>query len=195
VLVVTQAGAVTPQVRFVLEQDAGTTAAETKEPPNPILPVKNEIIYAFVGFIVLLVLMRYWLFPALKKGMDARYAMIQAGHESADALRASAQAEADAYDAGLAEARAEAATYLEAARQDVETDRQQKLAAVNARIAERKAAAAQENEAAKAGAQGAVEDAVADVAASIAGRALSREIDPGSVRGIVSEVVHAGVSQ
>lgn len=197
-VVVTHVGAALPQVRVLAADEEPTPISaevEVKQAPNPILPVRNELIYAFVGFMALFLMMRYWLFPALKKGIDARNAMIRSRHESADALRASARAEAAAYDAGLAEARVEAAAYLDAARQEVDADRQRKLVEVNGRIAERKAVAAQEHGAAKATALGHIEDAVADVASSIAGRALNRDIDPGSIRGIVSEVVNAGVTQ
>ena len=40
---------------------------------NPIFPELKEIIWGFGAFIVLAVLMRWVLYPRLRKGMEARY--------------------------------------------------------------------------------------------------------------------------
>lgn len=203
-LVVVTQGGVAHQVRVSRAEEgeepeptliSAEVTEEEKEAPNPILPTGQELAYAVVGFALLFFAMRYWLFPKLRRGMDARDAHIRAGHEDAEALRSAVAAEAAAYEAGIAEARAEAAKVLDAARAEVDADRQRKVAAVNARIAEAKAAATQADDAAKAGVMGQVEDAVADVASTMASRVLGRPIDAGSVRGVVSEVVNAGVAR
>ena len=93
------------------------------------------------AFVVFAVLMRLVLYPRMKKGMDARYASIRAGHEDADALRQSARAEVAEYETQLAGVRAEAAARVDAARQTLDGERQARLAEANARIGERRAAA------------------------------------------------------
>jgi F-type H+-transporting ATPase subunit b len=195
--VVTHAGAL-PAVKVLAAEGSTEQATTTETPektgPNPIAPELKEIAWGAGAFILLAVVMRYWLFPKLKNGMDARYASIRNAHETAEATRDAAQAEVAAYDAGIAEARAEAAVILDEARREVEADRQRKLAAANSRIAERRAAAAVEAEAAKAAAMGHIEDAVAEVAAAIAGRVLEQPVDPSSVRDTVRSVVSAGVA-
>ena len=195
--VVTHAGAL-PAVKILSAEGSTDQATTTETPektgPNPIAPELKEIAWGAGAFILLAVVMRLWLFPKLKNGMDARYASIRTAHETAEATRDAAQAEVAAYDAGIAEARAEASVILDEARREVEADRQRKLAAGNTRIAERRATAAAEAEAAKAAAMGHIEDAVAEVASEIAGRVLDQPVDPASVRDTVRGVVSAGVA-
>ena len=104
-VVVSQAGAVHPWVRVVSEQETTTTTAagteSTKEAPNPILPVGKDLIWTIVTFGLMFVLIRYWLFPRLKKGMDARYARIREQLESAESVRAEADAELAQYQSAI----------------------------------------------------------------------------------------------
>jgi F-type H+-transporting ATPase subunit b len=197
-VVVNRAGSEHPLVKVILQEEETTTtetAATEKTPPNPILPVPKEMVYAFVGFLALFLIIRLLLFPKFKASMEARQARIRGDHETAERTRAAAEHQAADYEAGIGEARAEANRILEAARAEVEADRQAKVAAANARIGERRAVATAETDAAKAAAMGQVEEAVGEVAATIAGRALGRTIDPASVRDVVSEVVNAGVAR
>jgi F-type H+-transporting ATPase subunit b len=144
-------------------------------------------------FLVLLLLMRVWLYPRLQKGTDARAAAIRDGLEDAESTRATIrQLQAD-YDAGIAAARAEAAVIVDAARADVDADRRQKLEAASARIASLKAEAAAADEASRQAALAGVEDAVADVAAVLAGRALGRPVNAGELRPLAAEAVAGGV--
>ena len=62
------------------------------EGPSPIAPELKEIAWGAGSFIVLALLMRFFLYPRLKKGTDARYALIRDGHEQADTARAAARA-------------------------------------------------------------------------------------------------------
>jgi F-type H+-transporting ATPase subunit b len=185
-----------PVARVVFRQEGGgqTTATTTAaKPPNPILPVGKEMAWGFGSFLVLFVLMRLLLFPKVKRGMDARYAHVQGNLEAAEAARSAAHDEVLRYQAAIAEARATANGLIEAARADVEGDRAQKLAAANARIAERRAAAAQEMEAAKQAALSHIEEAVVEVAASMAERVLGRPVDRSAALPVVAEVVNAAV--
>ena len=78
------------------EELAGVT--DPKE-PGPIIPELKELAWGAGSFIVFALLMRFFLFPRLKKGMDARYHGIRSAHESADAERAAARAEVAEYEA------------------------------------------------------------------------------------------------
>ena len=126
---------------------AATKAPRTKltasreQGSGPIVPEMKELAWGAGSFIVFALLMRFFLFPKLKKGMDARYHGIRAAHESADAERAAARAEVADYEAQLAGIKAEAAAMVDAARVTLEAERQAKLAEVNAGIAEQRAAA------------------------------------------------------
>jgi len=213
--VVTQSGAVTT-VRLIqtlppnstadttvtTDQTAATTAAGTtattetvKEGPSPIAPEVKELVWGAGAFLVFFIAMRLWLFPKLRKGMDARYGSIRASHEAADSLRAAAQAEVAEYQHQLAAVKAEGATIIDAARQELEVRRNARLAEVNAKIAEKRAAANAEAEAARAAVQEHVSSAVAEVAAKAIELATGRVPDPSVVERVVAEAIGAEVAR
>ncbi len=177
----------------VVPRQETTTTTTAEEAPNPILPVGNETWWGLGSFLVLLVLMRLWLFPKVKKGMVARNAKIQGDLDEAERIREEAASDVAQYEAALGEARGEAARILEVARHEVDADRTAKVSAANARIAEQRAAAAAELEAARVAALGQVEDIVVEVASSAAERILGKPVDRVGVRPMVSEVVRAEV--
>jgi F-type H+-transporting ATPase subunit b len=192
-VVVVQVGAAGAQVVVPRQETTTTTAASTKEAPNPILPVGNEIWWGLGSFLALVLLMRVWLFPKLKKGMLARNAKIQGDLDDAERIREEAAEDVAAYEAALAAARGEAARILEVARHEVDADRTAKLTAANGRIAEQRAAATAELEAARTAALGQAEEIVVEVSAVAGERILGKPVDRTAVRPLVSEVVRAEV--
>ena len=182
------------QVQVHLPAQEGT-AESTDTGPSPIMPEVKELVWGASAFIVFALLMRFFLFPRLKKGMDARYGAIRSEHEQADALRANAQAEVAEYQQALAQVKAEAAERVEAARAQLDAERTARLAEVNAGIAERRAAAAADTEAAKAAAHEHVENAVATVAATITEMAIGKAPSPDAVQRAVAEAVSVGAAR
>lgn len=174
---------------------AEATVAETKSAPNPIAPESKELYWAAGSFIVLFVLMRYFLFPKLKKGMDARYEGIRNDIDGAVNVKASAQSDVAEYEKALAAARAEAAAKVDAARQAVDAERNKQLAEVNGRIAAARSAADQQNAAARAAAQGEVAAAVAQVASKGAELAIGRTPDAQTVQAAVQAAMESAVSR
>ena len=94
------------------EEEAHEEVPETDL--NPIFPELKEITWGFGAFLVLVVLMRWVLYPRFHKGIEARNQLIRSGHEVAEQITAAAQGDAGAYEAQLASARAEAATRIDA---------------------------------------------------------------------------------
>ncbi len=166
-----------------------------KPGPSPIAPELKEVAWGGGSFVVFAVLMRFWLFPRLKKGMDARYAGIRSDHEGADATRSAAKAEVAGYEAQIAGVKAEAAAHIETARQTLETERTARLAVVNAEIAEHRSAAAAENDAARAAVQSQIESAVADVSGRAIELAVGKRPDATLVNRVVAEVMGAGATR
>lgn len=164
-------------------------AEEEATPPNPILPVGKEIAWGFGSFLVLLALVRYLLFPAVKRGMDARNARIQDDFATAERVTADAQAEVADYEAQLATIRAEGQQRVDAARAQLDGERSERLGAVSMRITERRSRAADEVDVARRAALGQVTDAVAEVAGAASSRVLGRTPDAALVRRIADEVV------
>ena len=176
--VVHQLGDASFDVHLMADEDDEETTGEQidetlaeEEGPSPIAPEMKELLWGLGAFLVFLAVMRLWLVPKVKRGMDARYGKIRGQLEEADAVR------------------------IEAARHELDGERTEQLAAVNARIAERRGAAAAQAEEAKAAQRESVEAAAADVAARIAELATGRRPDEAVVRRAVSESVHAGVGR
>lgn len=162
---------------------------------NPIAPEVKEMAWGFGSFVVLAVLMRYFLYPRLRRGMDARYRLIEGGHEQAEQVTTSARNDVAEYERQVAAIKVEAQQRVEAARATLEAERAERLAEVNSRVAERRAAAATDVEAARAAAQSEVDSAVRAVAARAGQLATGREPDPDVVSRAVADVMSAGVSR
>jgi F-type H+-transporting ATPase subunit b len=173
---------------------AETTVAEVKTAPNPVNPAKNEMLWAAGSFLVLFVLMRYFLFPRLKKSTDARYASIRANSEGAEQVKVDAKSDVAEYEKALDAARAEAAGRVDAARQTVDNERTAQLTQVNGRIAAARADADQKNAAARAAAQGDVAAAVATVASRVAELALGKAPDASVVNAAVASTMEGSRS-
>jgi F-type H+-transporting ATPase subunit b len=168
------------------EAAAGATA------PNPIAPEGTELIGGGGSFLVLVVVMRLFLFPKLKKGMDARYDGIQNDLESADATRFAAQADVAKYQAALDEVRVEAAGRVDKARQTLDQERSTKIAEANARIATKRAAAEAELNAARLAVRDQVAAAVASVTEHTTQLAVGKSPDASVVRNAVQQVMQQG---
>ena len=166
-----------------------TISATEASKPGPIVPEVKELIWGAGAFVVFAVLMRFVLFPKVRRGMDARYSSIQGSHETADQVRADARAEIADYEAQVAGIRAEAARKIDAARQTVERERQARLVEVNARLNEQRAAAVAEADVARDAARGQIRAAVSDVAGRVGELATGQRPDPDVVDRVVGEVM------
>jgi F-type H+-transporting ATPase subunit b len=175
--------------RFSAETGATETSAT---PPNPIAPESKELIWGGGSFLVFLVIMRLFLFPKLKKGMDARYDGIQSDLESADATRFAAQADVAKYQAALDEVRVEAAGRVDKARQTLDQERNTKIAEANARIATKRAAAEAELNAARLAVRDQVAAAVASVTEHTTQLAVGKSPDASVVQKAVQQVMQQG---
>lgn len=176
------------------EYEANASAAHPcQEGPSPLAVEMKELAWGAGSFIVLAILMRFWLFPAVKKGMDARYAQIRGGHEQADTARAAARAEVAEYESALATVKAEANERVDAARETLESERTARLAEVNARIAGKREEAAAEAQAAREAVHAEIAAAVADVTTRTVELAVGRAPDAAAVSRAVDETMGTGV--
>jgi F-type H+-transporting ATPase subunit b len=162
--------------------------------PNPIAPETKELLWGAGTFLVFLFVMRVFLVPKVKTGMDARYGMIRDGHESAQATRAAAQSDVAAYEAAIAEVRVEATARVEKARQTLDVERQAKVAEANARIAAKRAEADRALESARAAARGEVAVAVGSVTSRATQLVLGKSPDAAVVKRAVDTTMSGGRS-
>ena len=212
--IVTQSNGQVVQVRLVSEgsdttmpaasEDVATpvaaeageaTTATAATPPNPIAATNNELAWTAGSFAVLFVLLRYFLFPRLKKATDARYASIRADVEGADSVKSSARSAVAEYEAAVAAVHAEAASRIDAARQTLDNERTAQLAQVNARIASARTAAEAATAEARAAAQGQIATAVATVVTRAAELATGQKPDAATVDATVKSVMESAVTR
>lgn len=159
---------------------------------NPIAPEAKEMIWGFGAFVVLAICLRFWLFPKVRGGMQARYDKVQSDQESAETLTAAARADVAEYEARLSSVRAEAQQKVDAARATLEAERSEQIGAANARISEQRAAANAEVEAARQAAMGDVESAVTDVVTRATEIATGKAPNSSAVQSAVGSAMGAG---
>lgn len=186
-------------VHLIAQEDGGEEAGASEEAadegPSPIAPELKELAWGAGAFLVLLIAMRLFLFPAVKRGMVARYGKITDDHAEAEKMTSAAEHDVEEYEQALAGVRAEAAQRIGAARQTLEGERAEKLEAVNERIAQRRAEAMAEIAAAREAAQGSIEDAVVDVAGRASELAVGRRPTDDELRRVVNDVMNVGANR
>lgn len=186
-----------PHVKIISSAPAAgeaTTEVEGAE-PNPIAIEPKELLWTAGSFLILLVIMRYFLFPRLKKGMTDRYTAIRSNIEGADQVKASARADVAEYESAVAAARVDAAARIDAARQTLDTERTARLTEVNARIASARAEAEAATAGARAAAQGQIATAVATVVVQATELATGTKPDAASVDQAVKAVMESSGSR
>jgi F-type H+-transporting ATPase subunit b len=179
----------------VTAQQVAQAEEELDEGPSPIAPELHELLWGGGTFLVFLALMRLFLVPRLKKGMEARYQLIRSDLEEADDLRAEAQREVAEYQNQLAGVRAEATERVDAARRQLESERAERLAEVNERISAQRAEAVAEAEARRTAVRQTVDDAVASVASRAVELTIGKRPDPETVSRAVAEVTTVGAER
>jgi F-type H+-transporting ATPase subunit b len=170
-----------------------TTTEEPEKGPSPIAPEPKELLWSFGAFIVFLIVMRLYLFPKVKKGMQARYGKITGDQEAAVAIRAEAEGEVVEYQAQLAAVKAEVNQRIELARQQLESERTARLAEVNEQITAQRAAAVAAADEARAAARSTIDAAVVDVASRLVELSVGQRPDPALVQRAVADATSAGV--
>jgi F-type H+-transporting ATPase subunit b len=168
---------------------------EPDEGPSPISIEGKELLWSGGAFLVFLVLMRLWLVPKVKQGMDARYGKVRSELETADDIRAQAEREVAEYQSQLATVRGEATGRIDAARRALEAERAERLAEANARISARRAESLAEVEAARTAARQSVDEAVASVAGRAVELAVGKRPDLDVVRRAVADVTSVGAAR
>jgi F-type H+-transporting ATPase subunit b len=177
-------------------RQVGQAGEEEPDPgPSPIAIEGKELLWGGGAFLVFLALMRLFLVPRVKQGMEARYQMIRSDLEEADDTRAQAQREVAEYQAELATVRGQATERIDAARRQLETERADRLAEVNARISARRAEATAAAEQTKAAARETIDQAVASVASRAVELSIGKRPDSDDVSRAVADVAGVGVER
>ena len=148
-----------------------------KEAPDYIMPELKEVIWGGGAFLVLLGLMMWKGFPAVKRIMNERSEKIASDLDQADQAKADAQAVKTQYEAELADAKSEASRIIDEARQQAESLRSDLQERAESDIAEMRSQAAADLEAARERAMSDLQAEVADIVVGAAERVVEANLD------------------
>ena len=166
-------------------------AEEAGDPPNPVIPVENEIVWAAIFFFILWALMKYALLPPILRAMENRASTIQSGKDAADAATSALGVARRDHQAALAEARAEANQILAGARAAADERRAALQAEADAEIAEMRRSAQAEIDEARAEALSGMRGDVSSLAVGAAQIVLGRDLDAGSQQSVIDQALSA----
>ena len=144
---------------------------------NPILPEGKEIVWAVISFAIVFGLLAWKAWPAIKKALKDRENRIRGDLERAEQARLEGESSLEEYRKQLAEARSEAARIIEEARLAAEQVRQERIAAIDAEIAEHRARAQDDIRLATERAMGELQSRVAELSIELAEKVVERNLD------------------
>jgi F-type H+-transporting ATPase subunit b len=150
---------------------------DCKKAPSIITPAVPEIIWGGLAFLIVLVLLVKFAFPALKKGVKAREEKIRSDLEAAERARQEAEEERSRYQSQLADARNEANRIVEEARAAAEQVRADVTGRADQEASEIRARASDDIRAARERALSDLRAQVADISVELAERIVERSID------------------
>jgi F-type H+-transporting ATPase subunit b len=155
----------------------GKKVDDCQEAPSPILPATNELIWGGISFVVLLVLLSKFAFPALKKGMDDRTERIRKDLDEAEGAKTEADRIREDYSRQLADAKAEAGRIIEEARQAADSVRRDLTARAEAEAQELRQRNAEQLEAERARLMGEIRGQVSTLAIELAEKVVEANLD------------------
>ena len=166
-------------------------AAEEEAPPNPVIPVENEIVWAAIFFFALWAMMKFVLLPPTLRAMEERSSPIQPGTAAADAATSALGSARRDHEATLAEARAEANAILAGARAAADERRAALQAESDTEIAEMRRSAQAEIDQARAEALSGMRGDVSSLAVGAAQIVLGRDLDAGNQQSVIDQALSA----
>ena len=159
-------------VLLAAEEGGGHTG-----PANPILPDKNELVWGTLSFLILLILLAKFAYPAVAQGMENRANRIRKDLDDAERLKSEAQTILDQYTAQLQDAKNEANRIIEEARQTADQLRRDLMARAESEVAELRQRNADDINAAKERTLADLRTQVAEIAIAAAERVVERNLD------------------
>ena len=164
---------------------------EAGDPPNPVIPVENEIVWAAIFFFALWAMMKFVLLPPIQRAMEERSSTIQSGKDAADAATSALGSARRDHEATLAEARAEANALLAGARAAADERRAVLQAEADTEIAEMRRSAQAEIDQARAEALSGMRGDVSSLAVGAAQIVLGRDLDAGTQQSVIDQALSA----
>jgi F-type H+-transporting ATPase subunit b len=169
--------------------EKGEDVSACQEAPNPILPATNELLWGGLSFLILLILMWKFAFPAVQKGMTARTQRIRDNLDEAERTKAEAQRILEDYQRQLADAKNESARIIDEARQTAEQMRRDLMVRAEAEVTELRERTRTEVEAAQQRAIADLRSQVSDLAIGAAEVVVQRNLDRETNRALVERFI------
>ena len=145
--------------------------------PNPLVPATNEIIWGSIAFLVTLVALWKFAFPAMKKGMENRSERIRVDLQAAEDARLEAEKVKGDYEQRLALAKQEATRVIEDARATADSLKAELQHRAEADIADMRQRAAADIEAMKSQVMADLQHEVAQIAIGAAEVVVEKNLD------------------
>ena len=149
----------------------------SQQAKNPILPEVNEIIWGSLAFILLLIGMWKFAFPAVTKMMNDRTERIRTNLDNSEKVKAEAQQILDEYQRQLADAKNEANRIIEEARQTADALRRDLMQRAEAEVAELRQRSAEDIAAAQDRALTDLRARIAELVIGAAEKVVERNLD------------------
>ena len=162
---------------------------DCKKAKSLLVPALPEIIWGGLAFLVVLLVLMKFAFPALKKGLKERSEKIQGDLDAASRAREDAEAEAAQYRSQIGDARSEASTIIEDARADAERIRREVVGRAEAEAADVKARAAEDVRLAQERALSDLKSQVADISIGLAEKVVERNLDRATQEALVESFI------
>jgi F-type H+-transporting ATPase subunit b len=173
------------------EAEASSAEDEPGDPPNPVIPVANEMFFAAFFFFILWALMKWVLLPPIQRGRTERADAIQADKDAAERAQADLVAAQRDYQDALAGARAEANSVLDEARAEADVYRQGLQTEADAEVSERRTQVTNEIEQARTAALAGMHDDVSALAVEAASMVVEEPIDLAASQSVIDQTLGA----
>ncbi|MFZ4516284.1 MAG: F0F1 ATP synthase subunit B [Acidimicrobiia bacterium] len=157
--------------------------------PNPLIPDVSEVLWGGLAFLIVLIVLIKFAFPALRKGLKNREDKIRGDLEAAEAGRAQAEQLKADYEAKLADARKDSARIVEEARQAADAMRKDLVAQAETEANEIKARAAEDVKAQSNRAMADLQGQVAEISIDLAEKIVERSLDRDAQRQLVEQYI------
>ena len=176
--------------QFIVLATEATGAEEEASGLDLVLPDFAELLWGAVGFALLYLILRKFVFPNLGKMLDERSAKIQGQMEQAENERQQAEQSRRQYEEQIADSRNQGNTIVEEARQQAERVRADVLAKAEEEAQQIRERARADVEAERGRIVQDLRGQVATLSVDLAGRIVQRELNPEQHRQLVDQYIN-----
>jgi len=174
----------------LLATEAAGEAEEAASGLDLVLPDLAELLWGVVGFVLLTLILRKFVFPSMTKMLDERGAKIQGQMEQAESERQKAEQLRKQYEEQLADARNQGNELVEEARQQAERVRADVLARAEEEAQQIRERARTDVEAERGRIVQDLRGQVATLSVDLAGKIVQRELNPEQHRQLVDQYIN-----